>query len=334
MQLYKHSFLYQLALIAASRAKHHKIHNNQIADLDPEVIKKELLAARKLKLETKLEDTPKDKKPKKEVSEEDLKLYEKELEILKNIELDSLVDRTLKKKLQKHPELKDDELIKDTIISSLNTQKTDDLTVQNIESRLLANKSINAEVAENINGFYTIIKGNIEKIEQRKQEAQKRKEAEEAKKRKLEENGQNPKMKRSKTDASSEFTDSLGIPKGPYKYDETKDEFFQKIYEGKKKPNRPGQRQRRKQWEELYGKDAKHIQSEYEKREEKRRAKPDYKPPKKKQAPAAHRTKAAPAASAEPVHPSWEAKRMQEEIMSKALSGEGPKNNKIVFSDD
>jgi hypothetical protein len=33
------------------------------------------------------------------------------------------------------------------------------------------------------------------------------------------------------------------------------------------------------------------------------------------------------------VHPSWQAKRMQEEMMSKALSGKGSSNNKIVFDD-
>lgn len=87
----------------------------------------------------------------------------------------------------------------------------------------------------------------------------------------------------------------------------------------------------------MYGREAKHIASEYQKREEKRLANPDYRP-KKKPAPkpkpaaaAAHHQK--PSALAEPVHPSWEAKRMQEEIMSKALSGKGKSNNKIVFDD-
>lgn len=85
-----------------------------------------------------------------------------------------------------------------------------------------------------------------------------------------------------------------------------------------------------RQWEEKYGREANHIAAEFKKREEKRLANPDYKPKKKPAPRQAHIT----AAPAEPVHPSWEAKRLQEEIMSKALSGKGgPSNNKIVFED-
>ncbi|CAO0798165.1 unnamed protein product [Mucor circinelloides] len=86
----------------------------------------------------------------------------------------------------------------------------------------------------------------------------------------------------------------------------------------------------------MYGREAKHIASEYQKREEKRLANPDYRPKKKptpKPKPAAAAAHHKPSAPAEPVHPSWEAKRMQEEIMSKALSGKSKSNNKIVFDD-
>jgi hypothetical protein len=85
----------------------------------------------------------------------------------------------------------------------------------------------------------------------------------------------------------------------------------------------------------MYGREAKHIATEYQKREEKRLANPDYRPKKKptpKPKPFVNNTPK-PSAPAEPVHPSWEAKRMQEEIMSKALSGKGSSNNKIVFDD-
>lgn len=87
-----------------------------------------------------------------------------------------------------------------------------------------------------------------------------------------------------------------------------------------------------RQWEEKYGREANHIAAEFQKREEKRLANPEYRPKKKPTArPAAPAFSNAPA---EPVHPSWEAKRLQEEIMSKALSGKGgPSNNKIVFDD-
>jgi hypothetical protein len=84
-----------------------------------------------------------------------------------------------------------------------------------------------------------------------------------------------------------------------------------------------------RQWEEKFGRDANHIKKEYEKREEKRAANPDYRPkkPKKQNKPVETPV------DTEPVHPSWQAKRMQEEMMSKALSGKGSSNNKIVFDD-
>lgn len=83
----------------------------------------------------------------------------------------------------------------------------------------------------------------------------------------------------------------------------------------------------------MYGNKANHIVKEYEKREEKRLQNPDYRP-KKKPAPPKLQKHQLPGAPKEPVHPSWEAKKLQEEIMSKALSGKGgPSNNKIVFDD-
>ena len=85
-----------------------------------------------------------------------------------------------------------------------------------------------------------------------------------------------------------------------------------------------------RQWEEKYGREANHVAAEFQKREEKRLANPEYRP-KKKPTPRPAPVSSAPA---EPVHPSWEAKRIQEEIMSKALSGKGgASNNKIVFDD-
>lgn len=85
-----------------------------------------------------------------------------------------------------------------------------------------------------------------------------------------------------------------------------------------------------RQWEEKYGREANHIAAEFKKREEKRLANPEYRPKKK---PTPRPAVAQSNVPAEPVHPSWEAKRIQEEIMSKALSGKGTSNNKIVFDD-
>ncbi|KAI7899859.1 uncharacterized protein BX663DRAFT_519736, partial [Cokeromyces recurvatus] len=380
----------QTALIAASRAKYQKMHNNARTDLEKEAeaLKQDLYNARKLKLETKLhqalrelksalkkakvaeipkqirkiktaresvenskeekekdeeskaaEGDKKEKKPKKKLTKEDLEYYEKELEILKNVDLDVLAKKTLKSKLRKHETLKDEEAIKEVIDSSLKVEKTSDQLTQNVESRLVASKPVLVEVNELLKAFQNIIRGNIEKIEKRKADVLKKKEAEEAKKRKAEEEEvkkSDAKRTRTKLAGSSEFIESLGGGGGVY--DEKDDEDFKKIYEGTKKPNRPGQRQRRKQWEEMYGREANHIASAYKKREEKRLANPDYKPKKKKSTP-----KPAPKPTLphkkdnipnEPVHPSWEAKRIQEEIMSKALSGQGLSNKKIVFDDN
>ncbi|KAI8636639.1 hypothetical protein BD408DRAFT_437730 [Parasitella parasitica] len=364
------------AIIAASKTKYHQTHSRKAGVVDKEILKQELYSARKLKLDSKLHQARKDlknalkkakheetqkqtkkiksaqnllektgdskdeeteKSSKKKVTAEDIELYQKELEILKGVDLDGLVERTLKSKLQKNPALKNEELIIGLIESSLNAKKTEDKTLQNIESRLISNKAAMAEISIILFSFQSIIKGNNEKIEKQKVIEHKKKEVAEKKKRKAEEE-RNPQAKKARSTTqiikagTSEFFETLGDVAG----DETEDTNFKKIYEGEKKPNRAGQRQRRKQWEEMYGREAKHIATEYQKREEKRLANPDYRPKKKpapKSKPLAKDTFSKPSAPAEPVHPSWEAKRMQEEIMSKALNGKGGSNNKIIFGD-
>ncbi len=97
--------------------------------------------------------------------------------------------------------------------------------------------------------FKAIILGNSEKIEKRKADELKKKEAEEKKKRKAEEaeeaekKAKKPKIVKKKAEVAgtSEFMETLGVSD-----DENDDENFAKIYEGEKKPNRVGQRQRRK----------------------------------------------------------------------------------------
>lgn len=304
---------------------------------------KKIKSARKL-LEKSVDDGKEkddeeaEKKPKKKITAEDIAVYERELEVIKSVDLDALVEKTLKSKLQKNAELKNEDLIKDLIESSIKAKKTEDKILQNVESRLIANKAVISEINIILSSFQSIIKGNNEKIEKMKTIEEKKKQAAEKKKRQAEEDEQKPqaakkpRVTKAKKAGTSEFFETLGAVAD----DENEDENFKKIYEGEKKPNRAGQRQRRKQWEEMYGREAKHIASEYQKREEKRLANPDYRPkkkptPKPKPAAAAHHQKSS--TPAEPVHPSWEAKRIQEEIMSKALSGKGKSNNKIVFDD-
>ncbi|KAI9489708.1 Bud-site selection protein [Zychaea mexicana] len=123
-------------------------------------------------------------------------------------------------------------------------------------------------------------------------------------------------------------------PSQPKKKKKTKsglkwdDPNFDKYYHGEKKKNRMGQRERRKKLEELYGKEANHIK-------EARKAKQHLgkKGNGKKSGDGAPSVKQqSPKQNVEEFHPSWQAKLKQQEMMAKALSGEGkPANNKIVF---
>ncbi|KAI8375146.1 hypothetical protein BD560DRAFT_392845 [Blakeslea trispora] len=341
------------AKVAASRARYQSHHNQ-----DTEALKQELYTARKLKLESKLHQVRRElktalKKAKtaetqkqikkiktarksleeeeKKVTAQDVEHYEKDLEIIKTFELDLLVEKIIKSKLQKNSTLKSQELIKE-LIQQLKLPTTIDQTTQNIESRLISNSAVSSEITTMIHAFEAIMFGDQDKIEKQKAEEEKRKKAEENRKRKAEEKEKEQKKRKTQGGVESEFITLDGNDSS----DEEQDEEFKKIYEGKKKPNRAGQQQRRKKWEEMYGRQANHVASAYKKREEKRLADPNYRPKKKKPTPKPDQAKKPmpAAATAEPVHPSWEAKRLQEEMMSKALSGKAPAaNNKIVFDD-
>ncbi|KAI8876104.1 hypothetical protein K501DRAFT_289062 [Backusella circina FSU 941] len=344
------------AVMAASRAKYQKIHGSD--DFDQSTLKQELTEARKKKLETKLfharkelktalkkaktaetqkqikkiknarESLEKKEEAKKPVTDEDIKKMESELDILKNINLETLAEKSLKSKLQKNATLKNEELIKD-VVENIKLEKLTlscEQSTQNIEARILSQKVVMDEFTKIISECSTIVKGNQEKVNKMREDQRKKRVDKIEKKRKAEEEAANPQKKKSHVakGISSEFIESLGG-------NDWEDPEFEKIYHGEKK-NRQGQRQRRKQWEEKYGRDANHIKKEYEKREEKRAANPDYRP-KKKSEPKKQTGPAAAVTASEPVHPSWQAKRIQEEIMSKALSGKGTSNNKIVFED-
>ncbi|KAI9246764.1 hypothetical protein BY458DRAFT_560511 [Sporodiniella umbellata] len=337
------------AILAASRTKHQQIHNPD-AFIDPYKLKAELQNARKQKLEQQLHQARREiksalkkskttetqkqikkikaskatkndeKATEKKTKEQDVVKLEQELDILKNVDLENLTEKKIKSTLQKNSGFKTEELVQELIqsISLKNQETVDKALLSNVEARLLSHKAVLAECQNIIQSFNSTLKGDSEKIEKKKVEGQeKKRKTDELKLEK--EDLQTKKQKKTQSSAST-FMDSLGAD------DEKNDENFQTIYEGVKKPNRVGQRQRRKQWEEMYGKKANHVVADYQKREEKRLANPNYKP-KKVATPAMSR------APAEPVHPSWEAKRQQQEMMSKALSGQGSSNNKIVFDD-
>lgn len=205
---------------------------------------KKVKSARKL-----LEGKDEAEKPKKKITAEDIEQYEKELEILKEVDIDKLVEKTIKNKLLKNTTLKNESLIKELIethIKPTEKQAADQMT-QNIESRLISQKFVVTEVTNTINSFWSILLGDSEKIEKRRAEELKKKKAEEEKKRKAEEleksGNKKSKVNKKKEAGSSEFIETLGADVTD---DENEDENFKKIYEGEKKPNRQGQRARRK----------------------------------------------------------------------------------------
>ncbi|KAJ2864133.1 hypothetical protein GGH94_003127 [Coemansia aciculifera] len=110
-----------------------------------------------------------------------------------------------------------------------------------------------------------------------------------------------------------------------YEYDEKADNDFKKLYEGVERKNRPGQRARRQKFEQVYGKEANHIKlltKDKKPRDKPKRLSPtsDAATPKPAAAAAANTT--------EQMHPSWEAKRRQKEILAQAKEVKG---TKIVF---
>ncbi|KAJ2826214.1 hypothetical protein GGI24_002960 [Coemansia furcata] len=107
-----------------------------------------------------------------------------------------------------------------------------------------------------------------------------------------------------------------------YEYDEKADEDFKKLYEGVERKNRPGQRARRQKFEQVYGKEANHIKLLTKDK------KPRDKPKRHATTGDAATPKPAAASATEQMHPSWEAKRRQKEILAQAKEVKG---NKIVF---
>ncbi|KAJ2007070.1 hypothetical protein H4R26_001016 [Coemansia thaxteri] len=111
-------------------------------------------------------------------------------------------------------------------------------------------------------------------------------------------------------------------------YDEKADADFSKLYEGVERKNRPGQRARRQKFEKMYGKEANHVKLLTKDK------KPADKPQSRVKAGGnsmpkpANATAGTPAAASEQMHPSWEAKRRQKEILEQAKAVKG---NRIVF---
>lgn len=153
-----------------------------------------------------------------------------------------MTEKKIKSNLKKNGSLKNEEPVKELIenieIKSPYADDVDKVLLSNIEARLLSHKAVINETQSIIESFISILKGDTEKIEKKKTEIQeKKRKAEEAKKKEEE---KKKKQKTTKGTDSSKFMESLAAD------DEKNDENFKNIYEGVKKPNRVGQRQRRK----------------------------------------------------------------------------------------
>ncbi|KAJ1962946.1 hypothetical protein GGI12_002338 [Dipsacomyces acuminosporus] len=107
-------------------------------------------------------------------------------------------------------------------------------------------------------------------------------------------------------------------------YDEEADDAFDKLYGANAPKNRPGQRARRAMYEKKYGKEANHIKILTKDKKPKREAaERPYSSGKRSS------SNKSSSGSAEPVHPSWEAKRRERQMLASA-----PKSQKVVFGDD
>ncbi|KAG2180514.1 hypothetical protein INT44_003518 [Umbelopsis vinacea] len=167
-----------------------------------------------------------------------------------------------------------------------------------------------------------------------------------------------PKASKQETDASSTFVSTLYSdseeeeeqekPKKKKKSSDENwvDENFDKYY-GKEKKNRPSQRRRREMYEKLYGEEANHVkaQLEAEKIKEERKLARQMKKSasggnnislgkRRSNAPNPSQSAKAKAANTEQLHPSWEAKKQQKDLMALALSGKGGLGNKKIVFDD
>ncbi|KAI8320628.1 hypothetical protein GQ54DRAFT_298533 [Martensiomyces pterosporus] len=119
--------------------------------------------------------------------------------------------------------------------------------------------------------------------------------------------------------------------KDAFRYDEDEGKAFDDIYGANVRKNRPGQRARRMMYEKKYGKEANHVKLLAKDKKPKAGAeRPD-----KANSKLGHKHKAGPkngdgnSTNTAPMHPSWEAKRRERQMLASA-----PKSKKIVFGDD
>lgn len=103
------------------------------------------------------------------------------------------------------------------------------------------------------------------------------------------------------------------------------EEDFNKIYQGNGHKNRPGQRARRQKYEKMYGSEANHIKIMTK---DKKPPKPQFEKKKQKGVEGPTVKLETSSKTLQQMHPSWEAKRREKQIMEEAKNVKG---NKIVF---
>ncbi|KAI8375977.1 uncharacterized protein BYT42DRAFT_572965 [Radiomyces spectabilis] len=203
---------------------------------------------------------------------------------------------------------------------------------ENAETRLLASKLVQQDIAKLLQEMEAIIIGRPAKPAKdgRKETQQKEGSASTGEKRKDRQSGDPSMFVSSLQGTANSSGDEAGkkrAKKDNPRSTDWVDPDFDKYYKGIEKKNRPGQRARRQKWEEMYGDKAKHVQAEREKDQKAREEKAKQQVKNKSQKPQIM------AEDMETFHPSWQAKRQQQEMMAKALSGQGGANKKIVFDD-
>ncbi|KAG0170049.1 hypothetical protein DFQ28_002638 [Apophysomyces sp. BC1034] len=272
-----------------------------------------------------------DKSKKKILTTEAVERLEREMEIAKAIDLDSLTEKTLRNKIMKHPTLKKIELITSIVNQTPSEESKTELDSRsaqlqsNVEARFLSQKVTKEEIAKILKEIETIAVG------MQQQKAQN-------KKRKAEDQHDESQPKKIRASGESMFVESmLGSDSKDVQQKKTKsqaqnssktsadweDPDFDKFY-GTEKKNRAGQRQRRKKWEAMYGVKANHLGEEESRREQRKAVEIIKKKP-----------KADMKEQFETMHPSWQAKRQQQEQIAMAMAMSGATaNKKIVFDDD
>ncbi|CAO3616351.1 unnamed protein product [Cunninghamella blakesleeana] len=279
---------------------------------------------------------------KKDYNTKDVERFESELNILKDIDMEALAEKTFRKRIQKNKTLnKDDNLnsILSSTSSTINEENGNDdddkkTNIKAVEDRLLSSKILSDGLKKNIQELELIILGPSQKkiAIDAKRKAKAEASSETTKKRKTDEtkNGTDSLFMDSLADSDNDDDDNNKKKESRVHKasDDWEDPDFDKYYNGNEKKNRPGQRQRRQKWLAVYGDDAKHVVEEKDKRKHQNKQNKQ----KPKSTPQSKDKNKQPQ-NPEEFHPSWQAKRQQQEMMSKALSGNAKNNNKIVFDD-